>query len=67
MICLLRNLGGLLRPLNGWDQLPNPIDTLPGADLATLKWYRNQLAHTTATSMVNKEFTDKWKQVEKVL
>ncbi|CAC5425167.1 unnamed protein product [Mytilus coruscus] len=67
MICLLRNLGGLLTPSNGWDQLPHPNDTLPGAALATLKWYRNQLAHTTLTSMDNNEFTDKWTRVEKAL
>ncbi|CAG2234572.1 unnamed protein product [Mytilus edulis] len=67
MICLLRNLGGLLTPSNGWDQLPHPSDTSPGAALATLKWYRNQLAHTTLTSMDNNEFTDKWTQVEKAL
>ncbi|CAC5374884.1 unnamed protein product [Mytilus coruscus] len=67
LICLLRNLRGLLTPSNGWDQLPHPNDTLPGADLATLKWFRNQLAHTTVTSMDNNEFTDKWKLVEKAL
>ncbi|XP_052106975.1 uncharacterized protein LOC127739338 [Mytilus californianus] len=67
MICLLRNIGGLSTPSNGWDQLPHPNDTLPGADLATLKWYRNQLAHTTVTSMDNNEFNDKWTLVEKAL
>ncbi|CAG2238006.1 unnamed protein product [Mytilus edulis] len=66
MICLLRNIGGLSTPSNGWDTLPHPNDTLPGANLATLKWYRNQLAHTTVTVMDNKEFTDKWTLVEKV-
>ncbi|XP_076082809.1 uncharacterized protein LOC143053901 [Mytilus galloprovincialis] len=65
MICLLRNIGGLSTPSNGWDKLPHPNDTLPGANLATLKWYRNQLAHTTVTVMDNKEFTDKWTLVEK--
>ncbi|XP_052085777.1 uncharacterized protein LOC127723254 isoform X1 [Mytilus californianus] len=67
LICLLRNLGGLSKPSNGWDQLPHPNDTLPGADLATLKWFRNQFAHTTVTSMDKNEFTDKWKLVEKAL
>ncbi|CAG2198928.1 unnamed protein product [Mytilus edulis] len=64
MICLLRNLGGLLTPSNGWDQLPHPNDTLPGAALATLKCYRNQLAHTTATSMDNNEFISKWTSID---
>ncbi|VDI62946.1 Hypothetical predicted protein [Mytilus galloprovincialis] len=67
IICLLRNLGGLPTPSNGWDQLPHPNDMLPGANLATLKWYRNQLAHTTVTDMDNNEFTDKWNRVEKAL
>ncbi|CAG2238415.1 unnamed protein product [Mytilus edulis] len=67
MICLLRNIGGLLTPSNGWDHLPHPNDILPGAHLATLKWYRNQLAHTTVTSMDENEFTDKWVGVEKAL
>ncbi|VDI04843.1 Hypothetical predicted protein [Mytilus galloprovincialis] len=67
MICLLRNIGGLVTPSTGWDQLPHPSDTLPGAHLATMKWYRNQMAHTTLTSMDNNEFTDKWTRVEKAL
>lgn len=67
MICLLRNIGRLLTPSNGWDQLPHPSDMLPGAHLATMKWYRNQLAHTSVTSMDKTEFTDKWTRVEKVL
>ncbi|CAG2195333.1 unnamed protein product [Mytilus edulis] len=67
MICLLRNIGGLSTPSNGWDQLPHPNETLPGADLATLKWYRNEVAHTTLTSMDTNEFTDKWTRVEKAL
>ncbi|XP_076079203.1 uncharacterized protein LOC143049470 [Mytilus galloprovincialis] len=67
MVCLLRNLGGLLTPSNGWDHLPHPNDMLPGAHLATLKWYRNQLAHATVTSMDTHEFTDKWVCVEKAL
>ncbi|XP_063400042.1 E3 ubiquitin-protein ligase DZIP3-like [Mytilus trossulus] len=67
MICLLRYLGGLLTPCNGWDQLPHPNDTLPGADLSTLMWYRNQLTRTTLASMDNNEFIDKWNQVDKAL
>lgn len=66
MICLLRNLGSLSRPSNGWDQLPNNSDTLPGAQLATLKWYRNELAHATIPTMDNNEFRDKWARVVKV-
>ncbi|CAG2205308.1 unnamed protein product [Mytilus edulis] len=67
MICLLRNLGGLSTPSNGWDQLPHPNDILPGANLATLKWYRNQLAHASDTSMDNVDFTDKFTRIEKAL
>ncbi|XP_063426074.1 golgin subfamily A member 6-like protein 10 [Mytilus trossulus] len=67
MICLMRNLGGLLTPSNGWDQLPLMNEMIPGADLATLKWYRNQLAHMTITSMDINEFTDKWMRVDKAL
>ncbi|CAG2198536.1 unnamed protein product [Mytilus edulis] len=67
MICLLRNIGGLSNPSNGWDQLPHPNDTLPGAHFATLKWYRNQLAHTTVSSMDNNAFALKWTQVDHAL
>lgn len=67
MICLLRNLGGLVTPTNGWDQLPPPNEMLLGANLATIKWYRNQLAHTTVPSMDSNEFTNKWTQVVQVL
>lgn len=64
LIGLLRNVGGLLTPATGWDQLPHPNDTLPGAHFTTLKWYRNQMAHTTVSSMDNNDFTLKWTQVE---
>ncbi|XP_063405914.1 uncharacterized protein LOC134689874 [Mytilus trossulus] len=67
MICLLRNIGGVSTPSNGWDQLPHPYDMSPGANLSTLKWYRNQLAHTTVTFMDNNEFTHKWTHIEKAL
>ncbi|XP_063411894.1 uncharacterized protein LOC134694771 [Mytilus trossulus] len=67
MICLLRNIGGLSTPSNGWDKLPHPNDTSPGAALAILKWYRNQLAHTTVTSFDNNEFKDKLTMVETAL
>ncbi|CAC5413839.1 unnamed protein product [Mytilus coruscus] len=67
MISLLRNIGVLVKPSNGWDQLPNTSDTSDAAHLATLKWYRNQLAHTTVSSMDSNEFTDKWALVEKAL
>ncbi|XP_071149836.1 uncharacterized protein [Mytilus edulis] len=67
LICLLRNLGGLATPTNGWDKLPEPNEISPGADLATLKWHRNDLAHATVTCMDSNEFTDKWNQVEKAL
>ncbi|CAG2190087.1 unnamed protein product [Mytilus edulis] len=58
---------GLATPTNGWDKLPKPNEISLGADLATLKWHRNDLAHATVTCMDSNEFTDKWNQVEKAL
>ncbi|CAG2196802.1 unnamed protein product [Mytilus edulis] len=67
MICLLRNLGGLKHLLMDGINFHIRMTRYPGADLATLKWYRNQMAHASVTSMDNNEFAVKWTHVEKAL
>ncbi|CAG2232668.1 unnamed protein product [Mytilus edulis] len=41
MVCLLRNipLPGIYQPASGWDNLPIPSDTSPGAYLSRIKYY----------------------------
>ncbi|XP_076108998.1 uncharacterized protein LOC143076993 [Mytilus galloprovincialis] len=47
IVCLLRNvIPRESAPVTGWDKLPLPGDTSTGADLARVKWYRNQSVHS---------------------
>ncbi|XP_071178356.1 uncharacterized protein [Mytilus edulis] len=58
MICLIRNLKSISQPINGFDELPLPVETTPGADLARIKWYRNILAHPHKMAAV--DFNTAW-------
>lgn len=68
MVCLLRNitLPGISPPVTGWDNLPNPHDTSPGAYLARIKYYRNEIAHSTEHTLNTFDFQDKWKALSEV-
>ncbi|XP_071178355.1 ankyrin-3-like [Mytilus edulis] len=58
MICLIRNLKSISQPINGFDELPLPVETTPGADLARIKWFRNILAHPHKMAAV--DFNTAW-------
>ncbi|CAG2215051.1 QPCT [Mytilus edulis] len=45
MITLLRNLATISLPVCGFDHLPSTTETMPGSDLARIKYYRNYMAH----------------------
>lgn len=66
MICLLRNISGIAPPFTGYDTLPSPTDISKGADLARIKHYRNEIAHSTDSKMLTQEFEDAWNDVSTV-
>jgi hypothetical protein len=65
---LLRNICGLSRPASGWDALPPDSDTSVAANIARIKFYRNQVhAHITTTEIADNEFEDLWLEISKAL
>ncbi|CAG2258154.1 unnamed protein product [Mytilus edulis] len=65
MICVIRRLTGIAEPINGYNRLPLPMETTPGADLARIKWYRNILAHESY-KMVTADFITSWSHISEV-
>ncbi|CAG2235506.1 unnamed protein product [Mytilus edulis] len=63
MICLIRNLTSIIQPINGFDRLPLPVETTPGADLARIKWYRNILAHHDSNKIATADFNTAWSNI----
>ena len=65
---LLRNICGLTRPASGWDALPPDSDTSVAANIARIKFYRNQVyAHITTTEIADNEFKNLWLKISKAL
>ncbi|XP_071180749.1 uncharacterized protein [Mytilus edulis] len=65
ILCLLRNLPpSESAPITGWDNLPLPGDTSTGADLARLKWYRNQSVHSKDGILSSTDFNQCWGDLE---
>ncbi|CAC5413876.1 unnamed protein product [Mytilus coruscus] len=69
MVCLLRNLPlpGISSPASGWDNLPSPSDISAGAYLARIKYYRNEIAHSTENNLNTLDFQDKWKTISEAI
>ena len=65
---LLRNICGLSPPRSGWDKMPPASDTSREANLARMKYYRNELyGHVTTTGIPTPVFDVKWQEVSSVL
>jgi hypothetical protein len=65
---LLRNICGLSRPASGWDALPPDSVTSVEANIARIKFYRNQVhAHITTTEIADNEFENLWLKISKAL
>ncbi|CAC5425336.1 unnamed protein product [Mytilus coruscus] len=65
IVCLLRNLPPCeSSPVSGWDNLPLPGDTSTGADLARVKWYRNQSVHNKDGILSSTDFNQFWGDLE---
>ena len=68
LFLLLRNICGLSPPLSGWDKMPPASDTSIEANLARIKYYRNELyGHVATTGIPTPVFDVKWQEVSSVL
>ena len=68
LFLLLRNICGLRPPLSGWDRMPPASDTSFEANLARIKYHRNELyGHVTTTGIQTLVFDVKWQEVSSVL
>lgn len=64
LVILLRNICGLAPPSSGWDSLPVATDLSVEADIARLKYYRNEVfAHTETASVDDVTFNTCWRDI----
>ena len=65
---LFRNICNLTPPVTGWDNLPNSTDLCPEADLARIKFYRNEVyGHSKNMEISDAEFVDLWREISEAL
>ena len=68
LMILLRNLGGLPSPITGWDKLPAATDMSREADIARLKYFRNNVyAHAEQASVDDTTFNAYWHDIRDTL
>ena len=69
LFLLLSNICGLYPPPSGpWHKMPPASDTSREANLARVKFYRNELyGHVATTGIPTPEFIVKWQEVSSVL
>ena len=68
LFLLLTNICGLTPPLSGWHSKPTPSDTSLKANLARIKFFRNELyGHVSTTSVDSPTFTSLWQEISTVL
>ncbi|CAG2220202.1 unnamed protein product [Mytilus edulis] len=60
LITLLRRDSNVKPPKNGFDVLPSKDDISDGAQIATIKHYRNELAHARDAKMDENKFDSLW-------
>ncbi|CAC5386133.1 unnamed protein product [Mytilus coruscus] len=63
MVCLIRNLVSVSPPINGFDTLPLTTETSMEADLARIKYYRNEVAHADSDKIATIDFKVKWQDL----
>ena len=65
---LFRNICNLTPPFTGWDNLPNSTDLSPEADLARIKFYRNEVyGHSKNVEISDTEFVHLWREISAAL
>ena len=68
LFVLLRNICGLHPPATGWDKKPSATDKSREANLARIKWFRNEVyAHVTTTGIEAPLFTQYWVELSDTL
>ena len=65
---LLRTICNLTPPPTGWDSLPNDFDHSLEADLARIKYYRNEVyGHSNNLEIPDEQFLDLWGKISEAL
>ena len=68
LFLLLTNICGLTPPFSGWHAKPPPSDTSLEANLARIKFFRNELyGHVSTTSVDSPTFISLWQEISAVL
>ena len=68
LFLLLTNICGLTPPSSGWHAKPSPGDSSPEANLARVKFFRNELyGHVTSTGVETTSFTTLWQEISTTL
>ena len=68
LFLLLTNICGLSPPLTGWHTKPSPGDNSLEANLARVKFFRNELyGHVTSTGFDATSFSTFWQEISTVL
>ena len=68
LFLLLTNICGLSPPRSGWHTKPIPSDNSLEANLARIKFYRNELyGHVTTTGIADPTFSTLWQEISVVL
>ena len=65
---LIREFSNLPPPSGtGWHTLPSQSDASIEANIARIKYFRNELSHSPSTAITESEFEDKWNQISSAL
>ncbi|XP_068679952.1 uncharacterized protein [Montipora foliosa] len=65
---LIREFSNLPPPSGtGWHTLPAQSDASIQANIARIKYFRNELSHSPSTAITESEFEDKWNQISSAL
>ena len=68
LFLLLTNISGLSPPLTGWHTKPSPGDNSLEANLARVKFFRNELyGHVTSTGVDATSFSTFWQEISTTL
>ena len=68
LFLLLTNICGLSSPLSGWHSKPSPSDNSLEANLARVKFFRNELyGHVSTTAIDTPTFSGLWQDISTVL
>ena len=64
---LIREISNLPLPATGWHKLPAKNDASIQANIARIKYFRNELSHSPSTAVTESEFEDKWDKISSAL